>query len=255
MKQKVFNSIAKKNGVRLTSIALAFVVFASLGAASGTAQSKKQKRLTSVLLGTANEGSRVTVVAPSSLNNYEAYRRGDRFYVEIAGADFASDLTNLRGAGFEDVKVQNTAYSSIISFRLQPGTAARVVQRSNRLDVVFSTPKRPENPETTTDVAGRAQNPSGNLADVAGSSPPSLTGNTSDRRDSSQSNPSKIERQSQRTLTPQSTVGSQQGSGRTASQANPAVSSPGANETASPSGTASASESGLAPVSPEAFDH
>jgi len=254
MKQKFFNSIATKNGWRLTAIVLAFVLLALFGATSTTAQSKKQKRVTSVRLGSANEGSRVTVVSDSALNDYEAYRRGDRFYVKIPAANFASGVPNLRGAGFEDVQVQKDADSSIISFRLQPGTAARVDQRSNRLDVVFSTLGRSDNSGgTNTNVTGRAQNTTENRPDVAGSLPPSSTGSSRDGRDLSSSNQNRIERPSQGTLaSQQSTAGSPQGSSGTASQANPAGSSPGANETAtgSPSGATSTPESLLAPKSP-----
>jgi hypothetical protein len=186
MKQRIFNSI-KKNGWLLTPIALAFVLLLLLGAPSGTAQSKKQKRVTSVRLGSANEGSRVTVVSDSALNDYEAYRRGDRFYVKIPAADFASGVPNLRGAGFEDVEVQKTADSSIISFRLQPGTVARVDQRSNRLDVIFSTRTRPENSAGTASSTGGAQNGGSDRTGTAG--PASSTDNLRDGRNSSGSNP------------------------------------------------------------------
>ena len=244
MKLKPFNSITK-NGWLLTPIALAFVLLALPVAPSGTAQSKKQKRVISVRLGSANEGSRVTVVSDSVLNDYEAYRRGDRFYVKIPAADFTSGVPNLRGAGFEDVKVEKAADGSIISFRLQPGTAARVDQRSNRLDVVFSTLGRSESSgETTPNVTGRGQNTSGNRSEVAGASPPPSTVSSPAGPDSSSSNPNRIERQSQSTFAPQQTiVGSQQGSSGTASQAHPAA-SPRINETATGSPPAATSTTG-----------
>ena len=254
MKQKFSNSVPAKDRWRFTPIALAFLLLGLLAATSSRAQSEKQKRVTSVALGTATEGSRVTVLSDSALNDYEAYRRGARFYVKIPAADFGADVPNLSGAGFEDVRVQKAAGGSIISFRLQPGTAARVAQRSNRLDVVFSTLARSENTGATpTDVTGRARNPSGNRTDVAGSSPASLNGNSPDGRDSSSSNANTIERQNQSTFAAQeSTPERQQRSGGTASQANPAVSSSGASETATgpPSGAPSPSESLLASMSP-----
>ena len=117
---------------------LGLVSFAWLGMFPGAAQSKKEKRVTSVRLGEGNEGSRVTIVSDSTLTDYEAYRRDDRFYVKIPAGNFDSGVPSLRGEGFEDVQVQKDADGSVISFRLQPGTAARVDQRSNRLDVVFS---------------------------------------------------------------------------------------------------------------------
>jgi hypothetical protein len=244
MKLKSFNSITI-SGWLLTPIALAFVLLALPGAPSGIAQSKKQKRVTSVRLGSANEGSRVTVLYDSALNDYEAYRRGDRFYVKIPAADFTSGVPNLRGAGFEDVKVQKAADGSIISFRLQPGTAARVDQRSNRLDVVFSILGRSQTAgETTTNVTGGPQNTSGNRSDVAGASPPPSTVSTPDVRDSSSSNSNSIERQSRSTFAPQQlTVGSQQGSSETASQAHPTAST-GINEMATGSPSAAISTTG-----------
>jgi hypothetical protein len=84
-----------------------------------------------------SEGSRVALSSDQSLNDYEAYRRGDRFYVKIPGAD-VSRADAVRGKGFADVKAQRTGDSTVVSFRLQPGATARVEQRSNRLDVVFT---------------------------------------------------------------------------------------------------------------------
>ncbi len=83
------------------------------------------------------EGSRVVLSSDQSLNDYEAYRRGDRFYVKIPAADVPrADV--IRGRGFADVKAQRNGDSTVVSFRLQPGATARVEQRSNRLDVVFT---------------------------------------------------------------------------------------------------------------------
>jgi len=85
------------------------------------------------------EGSRVAVTSDQSLNNYEAYRRGDRFYVRIPAADMPRAEAT-RGRGFADVKTQRSGDSTVVSFRLQPGATAHVEQRSNRLEVVFSVP-------------------------------------------------------------------------------------------------------------------
>jgi hypothetical protein len=121
----------------------AIVLFALLGVISlpvnlGLSQVKSQKRVTALQLGEAAEGARVTIVSDSPLNDYEAFRRGDRFYVKIPLADFAAAKPNLRGNGFDDVQVQKAGDSVIVSFKLQPGATARVDQRSNRLDVIFS---------------------------------------------------------------------------------------------------------------------
>lgn len=186
----MFNSLATKHACCAYVIALGLVSFAWLGTFPGAAQSKKEKRLTSVRLSKGNEGSRVTVVSDSALTDYEANRRGDRFYVKIPAGNFGSGVPNLRGEGFEDVQVQKAADGSVISFRLQPGTAARVDQRSNRLDVVFSS-------------AGRTGSESAQTASVSERSPtvtpnssptlPSSTTSSSDHREPPAS-PNEIER-------------------------------------------------------------
>jgi hypothetical protein len=83
------------------------------------------------------EGSRIALSSDQSLNDYEAYRRGDRFYIKIPAADVPR-TDALRGRGFADVRVQRVGDSTIISFRLPPGATARVEQRSNRLEIVFT---------------------------------------------------------------------------------------------------------------------
>lgn len=85
------------------------------------------------------DGSRVALSSDQSLTNYEAYRRGDRFYVRIPAADVPRAEAT-RGRGFADVRAQRSGDSTVVSFRLQPGATAHVEQRSNRLDVVFTMP-------------------------------------------------------------------------------------------------------------------
>src|SRR5467141_3915696 len=83
------------------------------------------------------EGSRVALSSDQSLNDYEAYRRGDRFYVKIPAADVPR-AEAVRGRGFDDVKTQRSGDSTVISFRLPPGASAHVEQHGNRLEVVFT---------------------------------------------------------------------------------------------------------------------
>ena len=85
----------------------------------------------------SSEGSRVAITSDQSLNDYEAYRRGDRFYVKIPAADVPR-AEAVRGRGFADVKSQRTGDSTLLSFRLQPGATAHVEQRGNKLDVVVA---------------------------------------------------------------------------------------------------------------------
>jgi len=81
----------------------------------------------------------VAISSDQSLSNYEAYRRGDRFYVKIPAADVPR-AEALRGRGFADVTAQRNGESTVLSFRLQPGATAHVEQRANKLDVVVTVP-------------------------------------------------------------------------------------------------------------------
>ncbi|HVS81408.1 MAG TPA: HEAT repeat domain-containing protein [Pyrinomonadaceae bacterium] len=150
----------------LTKASLAFKCCAALvfGAALITAQSKpaqsnsnnsgKPQHTTTLRSSDTVEGSRVALNSDQSLSDYEAYRRGDRFYVKIPAADVPRAEAT-RGRGFADVKVQRGADSTVISFRLQPGATAHVEQRSNKLDVVFSAPGTARVSATGSNVSSR----------------------------------------------------------------------------------------------------
>jgi len=138
MKTNSLQKLVMATTWRRTILVLSIVSVFCVVVISGAAQLKTQKRVTAVQLGDSVGGSRVTIVSDSSLSDYEAFRRGDRFYVKIPLASFAAAAPNFRGNGFEDVRAQNVGDSVIISFKLQSGATARVDQRSNRLDVIFS---------------------------------------------------------------------------------------------------------------------
>lgn len=101
--------------------------------------SAKRQRVATLRASDSPDGSRVALSSDQSLNDYEAYRRGDRFYVKIPPADVPR-AEIVRGRAFADVKVNRSADSTVVSFRLQPGATARVEQRGNKLDVVFKMP-------------------------------------------------------------------------------------------------------------------
>jgi len=106
-------------------------------AQTNTNTSGRKQHVATLRSSDSPEGSRVALSSDQSLNDYEAYRRGDRFYVKIPAADVPrADV--VRGRGFADVKAQRNGDSTVVSFRLQPGASARVEQRANRLDVVFT---------------------------------------------------------------------------------------------------------------------
>jgi hypothetical protein len=178
----------------ILGLALVFL----LTAASAVAQSKivrptpqptpKRTHVATLRASDSSDGSRVAISSDQSLNNYEAYRRGDRFYVKIPAADVPR-AEAVRGRGFADVKAQRTGDSTVLSFRLQPGATAHVEQRANKLDVVVTVPggtpsvaanrsrevSRPITPETNRSsnpsnrVTSSSANPNKSAASKAGS--------------------------------------------------------------------------------------
>ena len=78
MKIKYLKSILAVHRRRV-GVALLFLVCLNLAVFSPSfAQLKNQRHVTGLQLGPAAEGSRVTMVADSPLNDYEAFRRGGK---------------------------------------------------------------------------------------------------------------------------------------------------------------------------------
>src|SRR2546423_10661664 len=102
-------------------------------------KSSKRQRVATMRASDSSDGSRVALTADQSLSDYEAYRRGDRFYVKIPPAEVPRPEV-VRGRAFADVKVQRSVDHTVVSFRLQPGATAHVEQRGNKLEVVFTMP-------------------------------------------------------------------------------------------------------------------
>ena len=142
MKTKFLKSVVLESKQRCGVALLSFVCSLWFALMPVAAQSPNQKRITALQPGAAAEGSRLTIVSDSALNDYEAFRRGDHFYVKIPLAESTSELPHCCGDGFKDVKVKRVGDNLVVSFRLQPGANARVDQRSNELDVIFSAPNR-----------------------------------------------------------------------------------------------------------------
>jgi hypothetical protein len=160
-----------------------FMSFSSLVLIQGATQLTSLRKVMALQLGETAEGSRVTIVADGALDDYEAFRRGDRFYVRIPSAVFSSTTPTFTGNGFEDVQIQKVGDSLVISFKLQPGASARVNEFSNRLDVLFVAPTRiastnvanvVRNRVTSTSSSSQQQSgrPSRRHIDAAGPVPP-----------------------------------------------------------------------------------
>ncbi len=159
MKTEHLKTVILENKQRVGVTLLCFVCLTLFVFTPGAAQLRDQRHVTAIQLGGAAEGSRVTVLSDSPLIDYEAFRRSDRFYVKIPLADFSSGAPHFRADGFEDVQVQKVGDSLIVSFKLQPGATARVDQRGNRMDVVFSAPNRSSFYNTTRAGSQRIESP------------------------------------------------------------------------------------------------
>ncbi|HKO61955.1 MAG TPA: hypothetical protein VJV03_12405 [Pyrinomonadaceae bacterium] len=125
----------KRHALAMFTASVCLICFACTQVAS---QLTNPKRITALTLGETSEGSQVTVTGDSILDDYEAFRRGDRFYVRIPAADFVAAQPRFHGNGFEDVQIQKVGDSVVISFRLHPGANARVIGVANRLNVIFT---------------------------------------------------------------------------------------------------------------------
>jgi hypothetical protein len=183
MKTRFLKSFRIESKQRCGVALVACAIFVLCALTPAIAQLKTQRRVTALQLGGAVEGSRVTIVSDSALNDYEAFRRGDRFYVKIPLADFFSALPRLRADGFEDVQVQKVGDGLVVSFKLQVGATARVDQHGNRLDVVFSAANR-SSYGNTANGGGRIANAQGSSdrgRDAAGPVPPGSVANSRDR--------------------------------------------------------------------------
>ncbi|HEX8652011.1 MAG TPA: HEAT repeat domain-containing protein [Pyrinomonadaceae bacterium] len=181
-------SLLSNNAYRLLIASLALAVLVSLAGLDAGAQKKRQPQPSdsSAAVSTANaqkkniaplrvvetpDGSRVTITSDAALNDYSAYRSGDRFFVVIPQADAPRLLSQFRGRGFEDVKVEKRGTDVVLSFRLQPGVSARVDQKFNRLEVVFTAPGTKTSANTTKiDIKPPINTSNSNEANLNGAS-------------------------------------------------------------------------------------
>ena len=159
-----------------------------------------QKHSATIRASDSSEGSRVSISSDSTLDDYEAYRRGDRFYVKVPAMEVSQAQAKVHARGFEDVNVQKSGSNTLLSFHLQPGTTARVDQRGNRLEVIFTTPGGSQtatpassstatNPISSDSPNGSATSAPGSASETAKSQPPPAT-NPADVSSASSSSPS-----------------------------------------------------------------
>jgi hypothetical protein len=131
-----------------------------------SAQRRREQPKRVVVSGSSDtaQGTRQTIKSDNPLNDYSAYRSGDRFYVVLPRSDAASVARGSSGRGFSDMQVQQRGEDVVLSYRLRPGARPRVEQKFNRLDVVFEVPENgqsatAENSQPSAGRTGQQPNP------------------------------------------------------------------------------------------------
>ncbi|HVG35099.1 MAG TPA: HEAT repeat domain-containing protein, partial [Pyrinomonadaceae bacterium] len=149
-------------------------------AATTTTPPKQQKKNLAPLRGSDSPaGGRATITSDVPLNDYEAYRSGNRYYVVIPQANAPSTPGGLRGRGYDDVQVHKRGNDTVLSFRLRPGTTAHVNQKFNRLEVVFNSPGDASSTTgTTTSNTNTASGTAGGTTSGTGNANTSRPGTT-----------------------------------------------------------------------------
>jgi hypothetical protein len=137
------------------------------------------------------QGSRVTIKSDNPLNDYSAYRSGDRFYVVLPRAAAGGVARGGAGHGYSDMQVQQRGDSVVLSYRVQPGAKPRVEQKFNRLDVVFDAPEGGQSSGTSnTAQTSEAQNgDNGRTNSASENRNPNTSG-----RNAAQTSPTPVER-------------------------------------------------------------
>jgi hypothetical protein len=194
-------------------------------AATTATPPKPQKKNLAPLRGSDSPaGGRATITSDAPLNDYEAYRSGNRYYVVIPQANAPSAAGGLRGRGYDDVQVHKRGNDAVLSFRLKPGTTAHVNQKFNRLEVVFNSPGDASSTTTGT------------------TTPTGTTGTTT---------PATANANSSRTGAPSGTTTTQNGNASTTSTTGGNTSTPGANTSLTNTGATAGSTPPLTTVSPD----
>jgi hypothetical protein len=119
---------------------LALLCFTEISTKAQGSFTPQLRRIATLRTADLPEGSRVTVISDTSLDDYTAYRTGDRFHVLIPQAELSSAISGLSGRGFTGLQLEHRGADLDLSFGLQAGTTASVSQKFNRLDVIFNAP-------------------------------------------------------------------------------------------------------------------
>ncbi|HYE65896.1 MAG TPA: hypothetical protein VD966_09940, partial [Pyrinomonadaceae bacterium] len=127
-------------------LALALVVW---GAQVATlAQTPQISKINLLRSGEASEASRLTITSGAPITDYAAYKSDGRFYIVIRGAGTPHVQGGDQESVFAEAQMQQRGDETIISFRLPPGTNARVNQSPVGLEVIFAASDEAANVDT-----------------------------------------------------------------------------------------------------------
>jgi hypothetical protein len=147
-------------------------VVAAAANAMASAARPQPRRLAPIRTGDAPDGSRVIVTSDATLSDYQAYSEGGRFYVLIPYAVEPKTQNELRGGrGFTDMEIGRRGDDVLLSFGLEAGTRARVSQRFNRLEVLFTAASQQEGAAQVSTTASATPTPTPTPAPASSTSP------------------------------------------------------------------------------------
>jgi hypothetical protein len=134
-------------------------VMAAARSVASTAIKPQPKRLASIRTSETTEGSRMVVTSDATLSDYQAYMEGGKFNVLIPTALEPQPQGEMRGRGYTDVGIERRGEDVVLSFALEGGAKARVNQRFNRLEVLFSVPGMQEGAAQVSSTATATPTP------------------------------------------------------------------------------------------------
>ncbi len=109
-------------------------------AAAPAAAAPRPKRLAPLRTSDLPGGTRITITADAALDDYSAYREGERFFVLLPRANAAASQRELAATtGLTAAQIEQRGADVLVAFTLAPGTTARVRQNFNRLEVLLGT--------------------------------------------------------------------------------------------------------------------
>jgi hypothetical protein len=95
-------------------------------------------RTASLRTSSSKQGPLVTIAADSPLHDYTTFSNGSVFYLVLPNATGKLNPQLMDGRGLGSVRLEQSGSNLVISFIVPRGSAARVRQKFNRLEVLFT---------------------------------------------------------------------------------------------------------------------